>query len=81
MKDFIKVLYKLLVKLHFLLCIVSSACKLSLYFQESIEEHEKDRQEDSPRDFMDLYLQEIENKKDDPDSSFNSILFKLLNHF
>ena len=40
------------------------------WLQEGIEEHKKDRSDDSPRDFIDVYLKEME--KQDKSSSFHS---------
>ena len=36
--------------------------------QESIEEHEKDRSENTPRDFIDVYLNELEKQGHQPSS-------------
>nr|QST15064.1 CYP370A2 protein [Diaphanosoma celebensis] len=42
------------------------------FLQETVKEHEKNRQPDEPRDFIDVYLQQIENgEENEADSSFH----------
>lgn len=41
------------------------------FLADEIEKHKEDWNPDNPRDFIDVYLAEIEKKKDDPQAGFN----------
>ena len=43
----------------------------SSFFQSVVTEHEKSITEGDPRDYIDAYLEEIRNSKDNPNSSFS----------
>jgi len=51
---------------------------LHQFIQESIEEHEKDRAEDAPRDFIDVYLNELEKKGEQPSSFTHKQLISII---
>ncbi|ODM99561.1 Methyl farnesoate epoxidase [Orchesella cincta] len=50
--------------------LVSGAEAIIEMLEKSIEEHKKNRDPSAPRDLIDVYLQAIEDSKDDPDTVF-----------
>ena len=44
--------------------------KINLKLQESLLEHQKTFDPENPRDFIDIYLKEIYDKKDDQNTTF-----------
>ncbi|XP_029939437.1 cytochrome P450 2J2-like [Salarias fasciatus] len=42
------------------------------FLTEEIEKHQEDWDPDNPRDYIDVYLAEMEKKKDDPQAGFNT---------
>lgn len=57
--------------------------RLSIYFKEVIEEHRATLDRNNPRDVIDGYLMEMEEKKDEPDSTFHEkdLIFLILDLF
>lgn len=43
--------------------------------QEEVAEHQRTRQADSPRDFIDLYLEKLDEEKSRNNSTFDGIRF------
>lgn len=54
-------------------------CIFNLYFSQlDIDEHIATLDVNNPRDYIDEYLIEMEKKKDDPDNTMSSMIYKFI---